>query len=89
MEYKDHPLIPIIAYSAATLIGLSRMVENRHWFSDVVAGAFLGYFTGKQVVNNYHRYAKLKEPLQKKNGVVFNLDYELGHLMPGLLYTFK
>ncbi len=89
MEYKDHPLIPIIAYSAATLIGLSRMVENRHWFSDVVAGAFLGYFTGKQVVNNYHRYAKLKEPLQKKNGVVFNLDYKLGHLMPGLLYTFK
>ena len=89
MEYKDKPLIPILSYTAATIIGLSRIVENRHWFSDVVAGAALGYLTGRQVVNNYHRYAKLKSPLQKKNTVVFNLDYHFGRVMPGVVYKFR
>lgn len=89
MEYKDKPLIPILSYSVATLIGLSRMVENRHWFSDVVAGAALGYLTGRQVVNNYHRYAKLKAPGQAKNTVAFNLDYRFGTLMPGMVLKFR
>ena len=88
MEYKDHPLIPIISYSAATLIGLSRITENKHWITDVVAGAALGYLTGRQVVNNYHRYAKLKAPKQKKNSVSFNLQYYNHQLIPGLIYRF-
>jgi membrane-associated phospholipid phosphatase len=88
MEYKDRPLVPIIAYSAASLIGLSRITENKHWITDVFAGAALGYFTGRQVVNNYHRYAKLKAPHLKKNTVSFYLDYQYGKLMPGLVYRF-
>ena len=88
MEYKDKPLIPILSYTAATLIGISRITENRHWFSDVVAGAVLGYLTGRQVVNNYHRYAKLKAPMQKKNSIVFNLDYRFGTAIPGFIYHF-
>lgn len=32
------------AYSAATLVALARMRENKHWLSDVVAGAFLGTY---------------------------------------------
>ncbi len=88
MEYKDRRLVPIIAYSAAALIGLSRITENKHWITDVVAGAALGYFTGRHVVNNYHRYAKLKAPNGKKNSVSFNLQYNYGHLMPGLVYRF-
>lgn len=88
MEYKNHPIVPIIAYSAASLIGLSRISENRHWISDVFAGAALGYFTGRLVVNNYHRYAKLKAPNQKKNSVSLNLQYNYGRLMPGLVYRF-
>ena len=88
MEYKDKPLIPILSYTAATLIGLSRITENKHWTTDVFMGAVLGYYTGKQVVNNYHRYAKLKSPRQKKNTVTFNLDYFQGRLLPGLVYKF-
>jgi len=88
MEYKNHPLIPILSYSAATLIGLSRITENVHWITDVVAGAALGYLTGRQVVNNYHRYSKLKAPKQKKNTVSFNLQYNYHQLMPGLVYNF-
>lgn len=89
MEYRDKPIIPIISYSVATLIGLSRITENKHWMTDVFAGAILGYFTGRQVVNNYHRYAKLKESQQKKNTVSFNLQYNYNRLMPGLIYTFR
>ncbi len=88
-EFKNHPIVPIIAYSAATLIGLSRLTENRHWATDIVAGGFLGYLTGQEVVNNYHRYAKLKAPQQKKNSVSFNMDYQFGRVMPGLVYTFR
>ncbi len=89
LEYKDKPIVPIIAYSAATMIGLSRITENKHWITDVFVGAALGYLSGKQVVNNYHRYSKLKAPGQKKNTISFNLNYSYGHLMPGMVYKFK
>lgn len=88
MEYKDRPLVPLISYSAATLIGLSRITENKHWITDIFFGGVLGYFTGRLVVNNYHRYAKLKAPGQKKNSISFNLQYQYGRLMPGLTYRF-
>lgn len=89
LEYKDKLIIPIIAYSAATMIGLSRITENKHWSTDVLVGAALGFLTGKEVVNNYHRYSKLKAPNQKKNTVTFNLNYSSGYFEPGLIYKFK
>jgi membrane-associated phospholipid phosphatase len=88
MEYKDKPLVPIIAYSAATLIGISRLTENKHWATDVLTGAALGYLTGRLVVNNYHRYAKLKAPQQKKNSVSFSLQYNNRVVMPGMVWQF-
>lgn len=88
MEYKDRPLVPLISYSAATLIGLSRITENKHWITDVFFGGVLGYFTGRLVVNNYHRYAKLKAPNQKRGSMSFNLQYQYGRIMPGLTYMF-
>jgi len=88
LEYKDKPLIPILSYSVATLIGLSRITENKHWTTDVFMGAVLGYYTGKQVVNNYHRYAQLKASRQKKNSVSLNIEYFHGRILPGLIYKF-
>jgi membrane-associated phospholipid phosphatase len=87
MEYHDRPIIPIVAYSAATLIGLSRITENKHWASDVFVGAALGYLCGRQVVNNYHRYSKLQKQKQKQS-LSFNLNYLDGKLLPGLVYKF-
>ncbi len=89
LEYRDKPMVRVIAYSAASLIGLSRITENKHWATDVLVGAALGYLSGKQVVNNYHRYSKLKAPGQKRNTISFNLDYSYGHLMPGMVYKFN
>jgi membrane-associated phospholipid phosphatase len=90
MEYKETPIIPIIAYSAATAVGLSRIVQNAHWISDVMVGAALGFLSGRQVVNNYHRYSKIQiGAAKKKNTLSFNLNYFNGTLMPGCTYTFR
>jgi membrane-associated phospholipid phosphatase len=85
MEYRDRPLVPIFAYSAASLIGLSRITENRHWASDVFAGATIGYLCGKLVVNNYHRYNRLQK---QKNSVSLSFSSVNGKIIPGVLYMF-
>jgi hypothetical protein len=59
MEYKYIPIVPIVSYGIATLISVSRLTENKHWATDLIGGAFLGWACGTQVVNNYHRYARL------------------------------
>ena len=87
-EYSNTTAIPVIAYSAATLIGLSRITQNAHWLTDVIAGAANGFLAGKNIVNNYHRYAKIKDPRHNKNTLSFNLQYNTGHVEPGIIYKF-
>ncbi len=89
MEYRSTVWVPIVAYSVATAISATRITENKHWTTDVFVGALLGYVTGRHVVNNYHRYAKLKAPSQPKNSVTYNLQYSNGHFMPGLVYHIR
>jgi membrane-associated phospholipid phosphatase len=93
MEYSDRPAIKILSYSAATIVGLSRITENKHWASDVLIGGVLGHLIGRQVVNNYHRYAKLKmeqtAAAKKKNTLSFAPTYMYGRWLPGVLYTFN
>ena len=38
-----------VAYAAATAVGAARILQERHWSSDVVAGAALGWFIGRVV----------------------------------------
>jgi membrane-associated phospholipid phosphatase len=40
-------------YGGATLAGVSRMYNNKHWASDVVVGAAIGTFAGLKIVR-YH-----------------------------------
>lgn len=44
--YKDKLWIVISSYSVASLVGISRLYDGRHWASDVLAGAALGAFIG-------------------------------------------
>ena len=52
-EYGSNPYVPPIAYGLATLTGLARIYDNKHWASDAFFGGAIGYFVGKTVVR-YH-----------------------------------
>ena len=42
-EYgSEYPIVAIAGYTVATSVGLLRMYNNRHWASDVLAGAGVG-----------------------------------------------
>lgn len=45
-----------ILYGGATLTGLSRIYNDAHWASDVMAGAALGTFTGVKIVRYQHSH---------------------------------
>jgi len=45
-----------LLYGGATAVGLSRMYKNKHWASDVIAGAALGTFLGSKVVAYKHTH---------------------------------
>jgi membrane-associated phospholipid phosphatase len=49
------PLVGPALYFGALLVGVSRMYHNRHWASDVVAGAAIGTFSGLKVVSYHYR----------------------------------
>ncbi|WP_048919629.1 phosphatase PAP2 family protein [Rufibacter radiotolerans] len=53
--YHDSEWVPPVAYGVATLVGLSRINDNKHWASDVLAGATIGYLTGKATYWGYQR----------------------------------
>jgi membrane-associated phospholipid phosphatase len=57
-QYKDIKAVPIISYSLASLVGISRLTEHKHWSSDVFAGALFGYLCGKQVVSHFNKTDK-------------------------------
>lgn len=89
MEYRHRPAIPIIVYTAASLVGISRITENKHWATDVLAGAALGYLIGRLTVNNFYGYPNAQTSKKNKNTMSFHLQYRNRVLMPGFIYTFR
>jgi membrane-associated phospholipid phosphatase len=45
--YRDKKWVPFAAYGLAGLVGLSRIHDNAHWASDVLAGAAIGFLSAK------------------------------------------
>ena len=84
--YSDEPVIPIIAYSTATLVGFSRLTEHAHWMSDVFVGAALGYLCGSQVVNNYRKTYNVNTHLHRHKNIDLSMDYDNNNLFVGIKY---
>ena len=51
---KSRWIIGPILYGGATLVGASRMYDDKHWASDVVMGAAIGTFAGLKTVRFNH-----------------------------------
>jgi hypothetical protein len=88
-EYKDRSIwISIGGYSMASLVGAARIYNNKHWLSDVVAGAGIGILSTKIV---YWTYPYLQEAFGKKgkktNAFIFPC-YSEGNWGVGLSCSF-
>ncbi len=71
-HYKDKIWVPIIA----SLEGLARMYDDKHWSSDVVIGAALGYAIGTFVV--YRNHCRLTtKPIISSNFTGLSFYYPL------------
>ena len=62
-QYSNTKAIPIISYTMATLVGISRLTEHQHWASDIFVGGLIGYVCGKQVVSHYNNTHKNPDTL--------------------------
>lgn len=70
-EYKDvNPWIGYAGYFVATATGTLRMYNNKHWFSDVVAGAGFGIASTKIA---YLIYPYVKQIFNRKKESKFTL----------------
>ena len=61
-EHYDSLWVQVPAYGLASAVGYARLNNNRHWPSDVLAGAAIGTFVGKTVVhfNQKHRQVSIQ-----------------------------
>ena len=61
-EHYNAPWVQVTCYGLASTVGYARLNNNRHWPSDVLAGATIGTFVGKTVVhfNKKHRQVSIQ-----------------------------
>lgn len=83
MEFRDQKWVAPVVYSLATLTGLSRIYDNRHWASDVFIGAVTGHFIAKTVIRR--QFARDGKPIQSN----VSMTPILTPLGPGLSMTVR
>ena len=54
-EEADRPWVTALTYTGASLVGWSRIYDDKHWTSDVVGGALVGVFTTRATLRALHR----------------------------------
>ena len=64
-EFKEKNVwISVAGYTVATAVGAMRILNNKHWLSDVVAGAAFGIFSAKLT---YLLYPKVQKKACSQN----------------------
>lgn len=74
-QFRDIKWVPFAAYSVASMVGLSRIYDNKHWLSDVVAGAAIGTLVGNLVTNRTSSSKLTLVPLGTTNFQGVQLTY--------------
>ncbi|MGE5313820.1 MAG: phosphatase PAP2 family protein [Acidobacteriota bacterium] len=62
--------VPVISYTLAAIVGISRMIEHTHWASDVFAGACLGYLCAGQAVAQYEQQESAAAPARMQKPAI-------------------
>jgi len=77
--YKGKLWIGLTSYSIATLVGLSRINDGKHWATDVIAGAALGTFIGTVLgrVNFKNKKNLQISPTAFRGGYGMSLSYKI------------
>ncbi len=73
--YHERRWVGITAFSLASLVAISRTYDDRHWASDVFAGAALGYAVGRLVYNNYEQQKITVTPFSSSGFTGVTLSY--------------
>lgn len=76
--WNTSPWIGVAGYAAAGLTGYLRMYNNRHWLSDVVAGAGVGILSTDLAYFLYPKVKKIFSPRQKQNATIVAPFYNQG-----------
>lgn len=76
-QYRNKKIIPVICYTLATCVGLSRITEDAHWMSDVIIGAALGYSIGSFVVRERADTKFTILPVTDGKNVIISTSFKL------------
>ena len=92
MLHKEYgsvsPWISFGGYAVASFTGVSRMMNNRHWCTDVIAGAAigvaaveLGYLINDAIFKDKHRGARWEDPVFNEDPLLkyWSLECVYGH----------
>lgn len=72
--YSDYPWVGVTMYSLATLGGISRIHDNKHWLSDVIGGAVVGTLFGHFIAKK--NLKRLKDFSLSSNGQTVSVAYD-------------
>ena len=88
-EYHDHIVVPIAAYSVATLVALSRIGAQEHWASDLFVGSSMGFMIGRYIYKQHHD-PELPGSLPVRRSLTARLRpaFDFGSAGPGLYWQF-
>ncbi|HDP93992.1 MAG TPA: phosphatase PAP2 family protein [Candidatus Aminicenantes bacterium] len=67
-QYRKSVVVPVLAYSLATLGGLATITDDLHWISDVVVGAAIGYAISRFVIRRRSKNFQIA-PVIHRDGV--------------------
>jgi hypothetical protein len=60
-EYKNKPFVIFSGYTLATTVGAMRILNNKHWFSDVCVGAGIGIISTKLIYATHRNKWKMNK----------------------------
>ncbi len=89
-EYKDVSLwIPIAGYTVAATTGILRVINNRHWVSDIFTGAGIGMLSAELSYLILPWFSKEERENKKlKNLVLSPITIDSKHMGLGMVYSF-